>query len=448
MLVFLFILINANPNHLINEVKNNDLNLKSFKIALQTSEVGEDVNVTLHQSYLSTATIELVNFTESNTVILPCPTEVTFNSSYTEFLIEDIYAPNKTLIIEDEEIQVNKHELLIFPRYASFQVKGSCYLENVSVLISEDSTGDQDFFLDVYNATLSDGYVKYNTSIAPTSKTLYNINHSTMGWEDITNWHFQLNIENTYNNTFFIKVWCQSSQQGYWHYGSNGVYDSVIWRDFGSFPELTSNDLGLKLDFIILDNTPTPSEINLRINNTIVNDNDDENQGSWVSTKKYTNPSGNIEFELSADWWDVACNITRAQVNYTKTDLKANTNYEIPEPDLVIWNASINEIIDSFDARINVYNYIQFTISSNWSAIKAFNGSIEILDIFSGPAINSYRDVSIFGAGNGADWYLTAVIDNRIPGNGGEAIPFGNYFLLFTTVAILSLIYFMKRKKV
>jgi hypothetical protein len=448
LLIFGIILIGTHFNFLFSKfIFVNHKNIY-YHDSIRTSEAGERLNVSLHQSYYSTTPIEFNNLSQSNDFTLPCPTDPTFNSSYTELQVEDIFAPNKTLVIENEEIQAAKHELLIAPRLASFQVKESCYLDNVSVLISEDTANDQDFYFDVWNATYSGGFIKYNRSIVPSTRIIYNVDHATMGWETVTNWHIYLDTEKTYNNTFFITLSCQFDEYGYWHYGSNGEYDSIIWRLLGSYPELTSNDLGLIVDLSPENNTPKPSDVNLRVNGTSVSNVDNENEGYWISTEEYTHPSGQLEFELSADWWDLSCDITKTQINYTKTDIKASTSYEIPEPDLVLWNASIDETIDSFDSRIDDYNYIKFWVPENWTGISVFSGSVEKPVDISASAFNGYREVIVFQAENGVNWYLTASIDNRIPGNGGTTIPFGNYYLLFTIIILVSVFYFMKRKSI
>ena len=98
------------------------------------------------------------------------------------------------------------------------------------------------------------------------------------------------------------------------------------------------------------------------------------------------------------------------------------------------------------DSRIDNYNTISFVTPANWSDIRAFNGNIEKLVVVSTLLISGYKEAIVPDAGNGANWFITAIVDNRIPRNGGGAIPFGNYYLLFTAIVIVSLIYFKKRK--
>ena len=63
--------------------------------------VGDKVNITLHQSYLNNSFNTIVNTSKvnGNNFTLPSPTDISFNSTFTNMTIKDIYAPNKTLII-------------------------------------------------------------------------------------------------------------------------------------------------------------------------------------------------------------------------------------------------------------------------------------------------------------------------------------------------------------
>lgn len=66
----------------------------------------------------------------------------------------------------------------------------------------------------------------------------------------------------------------------------------------------------LKTDLYLLDNTLKPSDINLQINQTSVSDQGDSiNQGFWVSETELSSPTGELDYVVSADWWDVQCNI-------------------------------------------------------------------------------------------------------------------------------------------
>ena len=154
---------------------------------------------------------------------------------------------------------------------------------------------------------------------------------------------------------------------------------------------------------MVISNTPKLSEINLQLNNTILSNNEDENKGNWITLEQFTSSSGILYFEFTTDWWDVGVDITKAQINYTKTDLTATTNYEIPEPDLILWNASIDEPITGYDSRIMDYNCIIFLTPANWTEIKAFNGEVQKPIDVSSPSIQNYKKVIVLQAENGSN---------------------------------------------
>ena len=85
----------ANKDDLIGTPNTSD-SLPSF------NGVGDKVNITLHQSYFNDSFDTALSLSElnNNNFSLPSPTDTTFNSSYTNITIKEIYAPNKTLEIE------------------------------------------------------------------------------------------------------------------------------------------------------------------------------------------------------------------------------------------------------------------------------------------------------------------------------------------------------------
>ncbi|MFX1320966.1 MAG: hypothetical protein ACFFAQ_04890 [Promethearchaeota archaeon] len=366
---------------------------------------GEDINIKLHQSYLNDSFNTALNTSDSNNnkFTLPCPTDTSFNSSYTKFEIEDIIAPNKTLIIEDE---TSSSKLLNEAYFTSFEIIGKGYLENLSVYLSQVFGGD-DFFIDVYNSYYTGTYTKFNQSISGGYKTVH-LNESDQNWYDITNWHVLLDPDLTYDNTFFIRASCFSSNNGYWHHGTDGIeYNSIVWRQSGPVPE-SNIDMSLKIYLSPLNNTPRPEQINLEINNKDVNKyNDIENTGYWESADVNSSVSGDLEYTISADWWDVTCSVSKALINYTKTDLKATSSFDVPASGQSInWNSTLGTIND-FDVRFNDY-IINFTVPNTWENFTATDGSVDKTSVSLGPIFNQYRDLQIRDAGNGINWYITA----------------------------------------
>ncbi|GAI79657.1 unnamed protein product [marine sediment metagenome] len=164
------------------------------------------------------------------------------------------------------------------------------------------------------------------------------------------------------------------------------------------------------------DNTPVPTAIGLRINGSQINNLNGENEGFWNSADTFSNGLGELSFDVSADWWDVECNITQVQINYTRTDLKAVSNFEISESGQdVTWNVTRNGGIDHFDTNFNNYT-INFTIPITWSNVRVFNDSSdERTSSIPNPLVNNgYKEIKIPNAGNGTYWFLNATSSNLI----------------------------------
>ena len=130
-----------NPNspteiELLNELKTSDYS-SSFV------STGENMNITLHQSYLNSSFDTIVNtsIVNGNNFTLPSPKDIMFNSTYTNMTVKDIIAPNKTLIIEDDYsggvplFQINNH-------YLSFNVSSAGFIVNISLRVYLVDTGD------------------------------------------------------------------------------------------------------------------------------------------------------------------------------------------------------------------------------------------------------------------------------------------------------------------
>ncbi|MFX1420522.1 MAG: hypothetical protein ACFE9N_16615, partial [Promethearchaeota archaeon] len=102
LLIFGIFLIGSNISvFYFDLIVENNKYRTSFE-SLRTNQEGEKLNVSLHQSYLNPSPIGFTNLSNLNTFSIPCPTEPTFNASYTEFQIENIYAPNKSWVVEED----------------------------------------------------------------------------------------------------------------------------------------------------------------------------------------------------------------------------------------------------------------------------------------------------------------------------------------------------------
>ncbi|GAH46775.1 unnamed protein product, partial [marine sediment metagenome] len=173
-------------------------------------------------------------------------------------------------------------------------------------------------------------------------------------------------------------------------------------------------DFNLKCDFYPNFNIPKPTDINLIINDIDVND-INNGKGYWESTEVNSSATGLLKYNVSADWWDVTCNISQVQINYTKTDLTADSSFEVlGNGQDVLWNVTRNGGLNYFDTDFNNYR-INFTISATWhdSSIKVFNGSDE-WSINKRLLGNGYRDVEVQNAINGTFWFLNATSSNLL----------------------------------
>lgn len=397
---------------IFSEVKNSQYD--SFESS------GESINVTLHQSYLNKSFNTALNTSDSNnnSITLPCPTETTFNSSYTKLNIEDIFTPNKTLEIETNTSQkkiVNNVNHYAF----SFRVLSDSYLENFSISLSSDGIGGG-IAVDLYNASSTNH--EPDTEIASDIHTNSTAvpNGASKFWYNVQGLNEFLDVSNTYNNTFYIDIRVTDifNDDINYHYEdeSNGD-DSRNWRyASGSWIALDNEDASLIVDLKAYKKNPKPSDINLRVNNILVSDIAD-GSGYWESFNVNGSVSGDLIYTLTADWWEVTCNISQVQINYTKTDLQAFSTFSVNFGNYVNWNVSINEAINSFDDRIEDFNTINFTIPSNWDQnyIRVFNGSNDEKTVNIPSTItNGYREIQVLGAGNGANWYLTGNSTNLI----------------------------------
>ncbi|MFX0003987.1 MAG: hypothetical protein ACFE9C_03925 [Candidatus Hodarchaeota archaeon] len=408
--------INKNEDKFHNDLKTADYS-SSY------SSTGKDINVTLHQSYLNNSFNTLLNTSDSNNnkFTLPCPTDTSFNSSYTRFEINGISAPNKSIIVEEGTTST---QTLRFEDYAlSFRVPGNGILDNFSLCFSELDAGDNvdgDIMVQLWSSEYDSGEnrPKPLNLISAINNSFIIPNASNTVWFNFTNLNKQLTVSSTYDNTFFIYLRQNSfptTTDVRFHYeGEVGDGDSLVWRFDGlNWNHEQNIEPSFKLHLIPLNNTPKPSQVNLKVNASTVNDITWE-QGYWESSWVNSSTSGSLEYLISADWWDVTCTVSQVQINYTKTDLIANSHYNIlGSGQSLDWNCTLG-VIDNFDVRFNNFE-INFTIPVTWENYTAFNGVIDkTSDINPGIVGNSYRNLQILNAGNGTNWYITAQSKNLI----------------------------------
>ncbi|MFW9999516.1 MAG: hypothetical protein ACFE9Q_05050 [Candidatus Hodarchaeota archaeon] len=394
--------------------------LKTSDYSSSYSGTGESMNITLHQSYLNNSFNTLLNASDvnNNTFTLPSPKYPTFNSSFVNVTINDIYAPDKALDVEPGPLTNWLLETSIC--YTSFEVPSSCYLKAVDVNIRSTAAG-RIFTYDVYSAKYTSGYIRPNADLTGGLAYLGQIgNDSTTDvWLKLTGLNQLLNASSaeTYNNTFFIRL-TSSDVSTYWNIDSVGnSYETISYRNPLETSEPESYDFSLKVDLAPLSNTPKPKQIGLEINDIVV-ENVADGKGYWNPSDELNDSDGNLDFTVTADWWDVSFNVAKVQINYTRTDLRASSKFIISgDAQPVEWNVTRNGGLNYFDSRLG-YKQINFTIPDTWDehSIRVFNGSTpKTSDSTNHSLGNGYREVNILGAGNGTLWYLTAESTNLLP---------------------------------
>jgi len=417
-------LFNSNSFHnFINTIENDqEDNVNNFEDQIPKtseyqvfSENGEQMDVSLHQSLLNTSIKEFTNLDNSYSFSEAAPEFNNFNSTFMNITVNGITAPNKSITIEDV---FSGRWALSSKIWTSFEVRGTCLLKNISVQVRNNG-GLERYFINVWNATLSGSYIKYDTDLDGLSD-IATIDQADTGtnniWINTTDVDFNLDASNTYNNTFFVSV-SRSQTFGEWVYENEGNGDDTITWDDGEVTPY-DRDQNLKVSFAPLSNTPKPSEIGLKINgSTISDDIGGGNKGYWSNTNEYQGLNGKLDFSISAEYWDASCNITNALINYTKTDLKANSNFDIFDSGQdVQWNLTVPGGLNYFDSRIDEFTTINYTIPEIWddATIRVFNDTTEKTDLIKKVLGNGYRDVQVLDAGNGTNWYLTANSTNLI----------------------------------
>ncbi|MEE9377582.1 MAG: hypothetical protein V3V33_06055, partial [Candidatus Lokiarchaeia archaeon] len=405
-------------SQLFNEPKTSDY-------SSDYSGTGENMSITLHQSYLDESfnTILNTSIVDGNNFTLPCPKDIYFNSSYAKFEVEDIIAPNKTLKIGDESVLSDS--LTLYGWGFSFYTKGNGFLENFTLLFSETNPAVKDGYLSIELMSAiwesQDQCMKPNSYLGDIILN-YKINNDVVSvWYNFTNLDVELDTTQTNNNTFFIYIYQTTSTDVdiKFHYeaDSGNNDDSTVWKRYsgGWATDPSAYDPSLSIDLTPLNNTPRPDQVNLRINNETVNKyNDIDNTGYLESFEVNGSASEKLHYNISADWWDVECTISQVQINYTKTDLEASSEFNIAGIGLnVDWTVTAGNF-DHFTPTFGHY-WINFTVPAKWSNFEAFNDTVDLTDNATlGPPEGGYMEYQIYNASNGPKWYITADSSNLL----------------------------------
>ncbi|MFX0177733.1 MAG: hypothetical protein ACFE85_16085, partial [Candidatus Hodarchaeota archaeon] len=421
----------ANNQNTILEKSNDNLNIK-----LKTSDyssthegIGTELNITLQQSLVNNSVVEFLNLDDSNTFTEPVPNFSGYNTSYVNISVDAINAPNKTLNLE---LGTTLNGAFFNERIvSSFRIRKSCILQNLSLYISESGGGTSDdatIRIQIFNSTWNsvESRIEPDSDTGLIDQTQIIPNEDTGQWYNYT-FNVNLDASSTYDNTFFI-YFRQTSDifdtRAYYHYeldssgedNSDTYYSTdggATWNEFS-----TDRDISSQIILGLNDNTPKPTDINLQINSTAITDDiSGNNLGYWTPSQVFSSSTGEFNFSITADWWEVSCNVSNVHINYTKTDIRANSDFNIPASGQdVNWTVTIPGGLNYFDSRVDNYNAINFTIPEIWqeTTIKVFNDTTESLNLIKTLLGNEFREVQVLNAGNGTNWFLTANSTNLL----------------------------------
>ena len=295
----LFNLLIIDNSHKNNEEINNDNPLDFQNQTPETSEyqnfngAGENFNITLHQSLLNISTIEFTNLDTSNSFTEPFPNFNGYNTSLVNITIDGIFAPNHTLIIEDDAFEDSSDVASTY--VSSFTVPSTSYLINASfdlVITSGIPSANIYLFNSSWTGTRSE-------PVTTSSQVIGSFSSPPNGWNDIVLTKTLLNNSITANNTWFIGLRETTGLATLkWRYvfdSTNGDNSEAYYLS-GGWQQI-SNDYNCKLDLTPINNIPKPSDINLKINNTIVIDITDDS-GYYSSNEAYSSPSDILNFTV------------------------------------------------------------------------------------------------------------------------------------------------------
>ncbi|MBN2156654.1 MAG: hypothetical protein JW776_11490, partial [Candidatus Lokiarchaeota archaeon] len=390
--------------------------LSDSKSPLQDSSLNSgSVNVSIKQTYSNETDININQETTSFTTSAPMDKD--YLSSTINISVKDISIHNYTDILEDSGRYWRKLVDENKPLVTSFTVPIDCYLTNASFDMRLSGTAD-DLRVRIYNSTWDSD----NSISKPSGFNDYvylgNITVDSSGWKDLTNINHYLNNSNTDNNTWFIGLFDLNTAtfDGLWYYNAddnNGDNEdetlSYEWTVSGWSLVMDGDtvDFQTKVGLSLNTTTPDPTDINLQINGTIVDDTT-SNKGEWIDTNPYSGSNGKLNFTFSADWYDFSLKVDEVTIDFTKNTFDERVEYSVDLNQLVYWNGSVN--ISEFESQFSD-NEINFTIPYDWSISDLLNESTSITYATTSSASTKTVHVTGSSATNGK-WKLKASSQN------------------------------------
>ncbi|NVM01869.1 MAG: hypothetical protein HWN67_06015 [Candidatus Helarchaeota archaeon] len=299
------------------------------------------------------------------------------------FTIDQLRAHNHTKVLED---QVGAYSVVI----------SSSILYLMSFNISDDANlTEVNFYLtsNADNATI----LIYNSNTSAKPNNLYKkievggYNVGAGAWVNYSlSENNSLKISETNNQTFFIGINRTGLPIKNWWGNIDGVDGGKIYFSNGlTWQEDPGRDLTLKLKFIPLNETPNPSDINLKINGQNV-----LNNFTWKNSSRFNATGSNIIFDIDSTWGNITY-----RANWTATliqNLNGIANFSANSTNNIVnWNVSISNLdfgAISSNKQINVSLPISWNISAVFSDSTPYGNfdnvtedNLKILRIFDPP---------------------------------------------------------------
>ncbi|WXG42328.1 MAG: hypothetical protein WED07_16440 [Candidatus Freyarchaeum deiterrae] len=388
----------------------------SNPIAKSPSGIGGQIPTILNQTN-NTASPNTINDTTTGFNI-PCPQN--WNITYANITLEDITAPNCT-IISTNTASNDSWQISLTSTAMSFQITNpTAYLDsailNLTILFSGTAN------LRVYNAQNNGtGFPIPNLQRGP---AVLNVSLTTGTYlKDIPFSHILLNDSDTFNHTFFITIERNGAGDllnGNWNAVGNpsGGYTpkGYAWWN-GPTWTATGHPLDLTLNVSVSASNQTnpqsvyPTDISLNINGTSVSNTSNVGEGMYTMYLNITPSSGFIFFNVTTTWMStVTYNVTFWNVTYGK-NINATTNYQVDTTSVANWTVTVDVSTGSgngFPANSTiVHNYVNVTIPFDWQNATSYAFNVTQSNYISFP-----RPL-VFEATNGT-WTLQCNAPNYI----------------------------------
>lgn len=142
---------------------------------------------------------------------------------------------NVTIIVEDDT-QIGANSQIGISRFTSFQIDNSATLTNAKArfsLVGDPGSPNVYLLSAVWNESTS--RIEPNSTISDAAK-IYETNNIGNGWYDVFLGNKHLDIQNTFNRTFFIALYQNAGDNDtHWSYAANDNETQSYRYDAGSF---------------------------------------------------------------------------------------------------------------------------------------------------------------------------------------------------------------------